>query len=164
MKNDIFQFGKWQVSPRTNAIWDGADRRALEPRAMDVLAALCAGAGAVLSAEQLLKQCWGNVGHGENPVHKAIAQLRRALGDNAVAPAYIETIRKRGYRTLAPVVRGGAGAGRDLQAPAFDESAALRSLVEHVEASPQISEQDRLAFLAVLERVARQARAPCGER
>lgn len=164
MKNDIFQFGKWQVSPRTNAIRDGDLRRALEPRAMDVLAALCNGAGAVLSAEQLLKQCWGNVVHGENSVHKAIAQLRRALGDNAVAPTYIETIRKRGYRTLAPVVRGAAAAVRDGPAPAFDETAALRSLVEHVEASTQISEQDRLALLAVLERVARQARARCNER
>jgi len=164
MKNDIFQFGKWQVSPRTNAIWDGADRHVLEPRAMDVLAALCAGAGAVLSAEQLLKQCWGNVVHGENSVHKAIAQLRRALGDNAVAPTYIETIRKRGYRTLAAVVRGGAPPAREAQAPAFDETAALRSLVEHVEASTQISEQERLAFLAVLDRVARLAQARGNER
>ena len=162
MKNELFQFGKWQVSPRTNAIWDGADRRTLEPRAMDVLAALCAGAGAVLSAEQLLQQCWGNVVHGENSVHKAIAQLRRALGDDAVAPTYIETIRKRGYRTLAAVVRGGAGALRE--APAFDENEALRSLIEQVEASTQISEQERLAFLAVLERVTRLARPRCNER
>lgn len=162
MKNDIFRFGKWQVSPRTNAIWDGAERRAIEPRAMDVLAALCAGAGAVLSAEQLLRQCWGNVLHGENSVHKAIAQLRRALGDDALAPTYIETIRKRGYRTLAPVARGGGARGAP--APAFDEVEALRSLVEHVEASPQISEQDRLAFLAVLDRAARLAQARCNER
>lgn len=164
MKNDLFQFGKWQVSPRTNAIWDGADRRALEPRAMDVLAALCAAAGAVLSAEQLLQQCWGNVLHGENSVHKAIAQLRRALGDDAVAPTYIETIRKRGYRTVAAVVRGGAAAQRDAPGPAFDEAEALRALVGYVEAAPQLSEQERLAFLAVLDRVAPLARTHSDKR
>jgi DNA-binding winged helix-turn-helix (wHTH) protein len=164
MKNDVFQFGKWQVSPRTNAIWHGAETRALEPRVMDVLAALCANAGAVLSAEQLLKQCWGNVVHGENSVHKAIAQLRRALGDNAVAPRYIETIRKRGYRTLAAVVRGAAPCDAPARARAFDATDALRSLVEHVAASTQISEQDRLAFLAVLERVVHLAQGCRNER
>ena len=162
MKNDLFQFGKWQVSPRTNAVWHGADRRALEPRAMDVLAALCAAAGAVMSAEQLLQQCWGNVLHGENSVHKAIAQVRRALDDNAVAPTYIETIRKRGYRTVAAVVRGGAALPRD--APAFDEAEALRALAGYVETSTRISEQERLALLAVLERVAPLARAHSNKR
>tara|TARA_Y100000052_G_scaffold27566_1_gene36519 strand:- start:2112 stop:5282 length:3171 start_codon:yes stop_codon:yes gene_type:complete len=40
---------------------------------------------------------------GDNPVHKAITNLRRALGDKASAPEYIETIRKRGYRIVAEV-------------------------------------------------------------
>jgi DNA-binding winged helix-turn-helix (wHTH) protein len=151
MKNDTFQFGKWQVNPLANTISQGAITRQLEPRAMEVLAALCARAGTVVSIEDLLKQCWGNVIHGENPVHKAIAQLRRALGDSAAAPGYIETIRKRGYRTLACV----AGAV-DPQPCAGIE--ALRALAERVAAvfhSSRISEQDRLAFVAAVERMAR---------
>ena len=38
---------------------------------------------------------------GDNPVHKAINQLRKALVDKPSAPTYIETIRKRGYRIIA---------------------------------------------------------------
>ena len=70
---------------------------------MDVLEALCRADGAVLSAEDLLEQCWGSTLHGDSPVHKNIAQLRRLLGDDAGNPRFIETIRKRGYRTVAPV-------------------------------------------------------------
>ncbi len=75
----------------------------VEPRAMDVLSALCHRAGSILSADDLLHLCWDGIAVGENQVHKAVAQLRRALGDSASQPAYIENIRKRGYRTIAPV-------------------------------------------------------------
>ncbi|WP_148293903.1 winged helix-turn-helix domain-containing protein [Azospirillum sp. B4] len=75
----------------------------IEPRAMNVLVALCREPGKVLSVDDLLLRCWDGVVVGENQAQKAVAQLRRALGDTANAPQYIENIRKRGYRTVAPV-------------------------------------------------------------
>lgn len=103
MKNSDLRFGEWQVSTATNSISRGDDTRQIEPRAMDVLVTLCERAGTVVSADELLQACWGSKVYGDNPVHKTIAQLRQALGDSATAPSYIETIRKRGYRTLAEV-------------------------------------------------------------
>lgn len=70
---------------------------------MDVLVALCEEPNTIVSAEQLLEQCWGSTLYGDNPVHKTIAQLRKLLGDSSATPLYIETIRKRGYRTIAEV-------------------------------------------------------------
>lgn len=96
-----FQFGEWEVHPDTNLLVGDTQSRQLEPRAMDVLRCLCQRQGEVLSAEQLLQTCWGTTVFGDNPVHKVITQLRKALGDSTAAPRYIETIRKRGYRTLA---------------------------------------------------------------
>lgn len=98
-----FQFGAWHVEPGDNSISNADEVRQMEPRAMDVLVALCKEPGAILSSEQLLEQCWGSTLYGDNPVHKTIAQVRRVLGDKSATPEYIETIRKRGYRTLAPV-------------------------------------------------------------
>lgn len=98
-----FQFGEWLVDPLANTIEKADTVRQMEPRTMDVLLALCKARGAVLSAEDLLRQCWGSTLHGDSPVHKNIAHLRRLLGDNAKNPEYIETIRLRGYRTLAPL-------------------------------------------------------------
>jgi len=40
---------------------------------------------------------------GEAVLRNAVAALRRALGDRAYDPSYIETISKRGYRLIAPV-------------------------------------------------------------
>lgn len=98
-----FQFGAWHVQPSDNSIRLGSERFQMEPRAMDVLVALCKEPNTIISAEQLLEQCWGSTLYGDNPVHKTIAQLRKLLGDQTSAPVYIETIRKRGYRTLALV-------------------------------------------------------------
>ena len=57
----------------------------------------------VLSADELLQLCWGDTPYGDNPLHKTIAQIRGVLGDNAKRPLFIETIRMRGYRTVAEV-------------------------------------------------------------
>lgn len=99
-----FRFGDWQVDVGGNSLSHGDARATLEPRAMDVLRYLCRHPGAVIPAEELLQKCWGTAELGDNPVHKAIAQLRRALGDSSTDPRYIETVRKRGYRAIASVV------------------------------------------------------------
>jgi DNA-binding winged helix-turn-helix (wHTH) protein/tetratricopeptide (TPR) repeat protein len=104
MNHRGFRFGTWQVEVAGNSLRSGETRVALEPRAMDVLRYLCRHPHAVIPAEELLEKCWGSTELGDNPVHKAIAQLRKALGDSSTDPRYIETVRKRGYRAIADVV------------------------------------------------------------
>ncbi|MFT6992524.1 MAG: DNA-binding winged helix-turn-helix (wHTH) protein/tetratricopeptide (TPR) repeat protein [Paraglaciecola sp.] len=100
MDTSLFFLGEWQVNPSTNTLRCGELIKQLEPKAMDVLLLLCAQQGQVLSADDIATQCWG-MDIGDNPVHKAITQLRKALGDKASTPTYIETIRKRGYHIIA---------------------------------------------------------------
>jgi eukaryotic-like serine/threonine-protein kinase len=98
-----FQFGPWLVNPAESSLSRRGETRRLEPLAMDVLEALCLRAGEVVTTETLLADCWGSSLQGDNPVHKVITQLRKALGDDSTAPTFIATIRKRGYQTLATV-------------------------------------------------------------
>lgn len=97
----IFILGDWHVNPSTNTLRRDELIKQLEPKAMDVLLLLCKQQGEVLSADDIATQCWGGIDIGDNPVHKAVTQLRKALGDKASAPTYIETIRKRGYHIIA---------------------------------------------------------------
>jgi DNA-binding winged helix-turn-helix (wHTH) protein/energy-coupling factor transporter ATP-binding protein EcfA2 len=100
-KTRTFFLGDWQVNPSTNTLRLGELIKQLEPKAMDVLLLLCAQQGQVLSADDIASQCWGGMDIGDNPVHKAITQLRKALNDKPSTPTYIETIRKRGYHIIA---------------------------------------------------------------
>lgn len=103
MSDSTFFFGEWQINPSANSLLLGKQVKQLEPKAMDVLLFLCQRAGEVISSDEIVSHCWPGVDTGDNPLHKIINQLRRALGDSATEPTYIETIRKRGYRTLAEV-------------------------------------------------------------
>lgn len=103
MSDSTFFFGEWQVNPSANSLLLGKQVKQLEPKAMDVLLFLCQRANEVVSSDEIVSHCWQGIDTGDNPLHKVINQLRRALGDSATESTYIETIRKRGYRTLAEV-------------------------------------------------------------
>ena len=72
----------------------------VEPKTMEVLVALAERAGTVLSGDELIDIVWEGRALGDNPVYGAIGKLRRALGDDARSPRYIETVSRRGYRLL----------------------------------------------------------------
>jgi len=75
----------------------------LEPRVFDVLAYLVQHAGHTILKEELLEQLWPQQFVTEASLTNAVAQARKALGETAQTPRYIETVRYRGYRFIAPV-------------------------------------------------------------
>ena len=105
-----WRLGDWTVLTATQRLERDGESVALEPRMMAVLVALCRRPGEVVSADALLQAGWRGEVLGDNPVHKVIAGLRRALRDSVTQPQYIETIRRQGYRLLAPI-QTLAGAG-----------------------------------------------------
>ncbi len=70
---------------------------------MQVLEALAETPGEVVTREQLVARVWPDVFVSDDVLHRAIRELRKAFGDETAKPAYVETIRKRGYRLIAPV-------------------------------------------------------------
>ena len=101
MNRSLFYLGDWQVNPQSNTVQRAGKTKQLEPKAIDVLVHLCLQKGEIVTSDELLDHCWKNIEIGDNPLHKIITQLRKALGDKASEPTYIETIRKRGYRIIA---------------------------------------------------------------
>ena len=67
-----------------------------------VLVALALQPGQVVTREELMDRVWPNTFPTGDVLTQAVTALRRAVGDNADAPRYVETIAKSGYRLLAP--------------------------------------------------------------
>jgi len=86
--------------PTRRVIGDKGETR-LSPKAAGVLSALTEKPGQVWSRDALIERAWAGVIVGEEVLTHAIAELRRALGDDFRAPRHIETVHKSGYRLLA---------------------------------------------------------------
>lgn len=108
-----FQFGDWTIEPSLNRITRGDSAQHLEPKTMAVLVLLLNRHGEVVSIDEMLDKIWAGQIVGPNALHRHIARLRRALGDDPGTPSYIETITKRGYRAIASlIIRSADRAGR----------------------------------------------------
>jgi len=100
-----FHLAEWLVQPTLNCLTcDGVVVR-IRPQIMDMLVCLAARAGRPVTREDLFATVWSGRFVAESCVSRCVAELRQAFGDSARQPRIIETIPKRGYRLIAPVVR-----------------------------------------------------------
>lgn len=99
------QIGEWRVAPDLNQISRGQEVVHLEPKAMAVLLHLASRPGEVASRDELLAAVWPGVIVGDNALTQVIIKLRKALGDTAREPTYIQAISKKGYRLIETVDR-----------------------------------------------------------
>lgn len=78
----------------------------LRPKAYALLRYLVTHTGALITKETLLEIVWPDVIVSEGGLTELMRELRKALGDDARTPLYIETVHGRGYRFIAKVVSG----------------------------------------------------------
>jgi Tol biopolymer transport system component/DNA-binding winged helix-turn-helix (wHTH) protein len=107
----VYEFGEVRVDMGRMAALRGDTAIPLEPKAFDVLVHLIEHRNRVVTKDELLDTVWTGTFVTPNVLTRAVAQIRKALADEAEHGQYIETVAKRGYRFVAPVtVAGTAGA------------------------------------------------------
>src|SRR5580698_4255423 len=102
-KSFIFRFGDIEVREREFSIVKAAEVLPVEPKAFRVLLMLLRNPQKLISKEELLNAVWGDTAVSENSLARAIALLRRVLGDESRNPHYIETVTTVGYRLVCKV-------------------------------------------------------------
>jgi DNA-binding winged helix-turn-helix (wHTH) protein len=82
----------------------------LSPHLVDILAHLASHAGELVTKDDLRERFWPDVNVTENTLTRAIADIRKALGERAADPRFIQTVARRGYRFVGararPLVSG----------------------------------------------------------
>src|ERR1044071_3927170 len=96
-------FDDVRVEPAAFRVWKAGAAVSLEPKAFEVLLFLIRNRGRVVQKRELLDTVWRDPFVGETALTREIAQLRKALGDDARHARYIETVPTRGYRFTAEV-------------------------------------------------------------
>jgi DNA-binding winged helix-turn-helix (wHTH) protein/Tfp pilus assembly protein PilF len=95
--------GAWLADRASGELSGPAGPARLEPKVADLLFLLAAERGEVVPRERLLEALWPGLVVGDDVLARTVFKLRQALGDDAKAPRYVETIAKRGYRLVADV-------------------------------------------------------------
>ena len=97
-----FMVGSALVQPSLNRISVRGQVTQVEPKVMQVLTLMAARPGAVVPRETFLEQVWPRAGD-DYLLNRSISELRKIFDDDAQSPHCIETIRKTGYRLIAPI-------------------------------------------------------------
>lgn len=99
----LYLFDDYELNEQEFSLERDGKRLSLEPRALSVLLVLVENQGRLMEKKALLEAVWKDTYVEETTLTRAIAVIRKILGDNSRAPRYIETIPTRGYRFIAPV-------------------------------------------------------------
>ena len=106
---EIYEFGPFRLNVGEHAFerTDGNPSGALPEKAFNTLVFLVRHQGRLVTKNELLDAVWDGASVEENSINKAIHAIRHVLNDGHDDLHYIETIRKHGYRFIAPVITRG---------------------------------------------------------
>jgi TolB-like protein/DNA-binding winged helix-turn-helix (wHTH) protein len=109
-RRDLFLFHGFAFDQRGGGLFRRDQRGGLTPvplgtRALDVLGALLERAGEPVTRDEIIAAVWPETVVEDNNLNMQIAALRRVIDDRAATASCIQTIPRRGYRFIAPVIR-----------------------------------------------------------
>lgn len=104
---EIYEFGTFRLDARGSALYGGGRPVALKPKAFDLLTLLIGEPGRVFGKDELMERLWPDTFVEEANLTQTVYELRRALGETAREPQFIENVPKRGYRFVGELKRLG---------------------------------------------------------
>jgi DNA-binding winged helix-turn-helix (wHTH) protein len=99
------RFGTFELDLAAGELHKNGLKVRLQDQPFQLLAALVARPGEVVTREELKEKLWpaDTSVDFDRSLNTAASKLREALGDSASSPRFIETLPRRGYRFLASV-------------------------------------------------------------
>jgi len=103
----IHKFGPFRLDADAEILFRGAEPTVLGQRAVALLRLLLERAGAPVSKNALIEAAWPGLAIEDSNLTVQIAALRRVFEEAAGGASWIETLPRRGYRYVGPVVAPG---------------------------------------------------------
>ena len=117
-----YAFGPFMLDPADRRLLREGEAVEVTARYFDALLLLVTQDGRLVTKDRFHEEVWAGIPVTDEALTQCIRTLRKALGDDAARPRYIETVPRHGYRFIAPVMTAGAGtaepATRETKPPA----------------------------------------------
>jgi TolB-like protein/DNA-binding SARP family transcriptional activator len=103
---NVIRFGPFELDLQREEIRRQGVPLKVQEQSLKVLRALLENPGEKVSREDLIKKVWPSdtFVDFEHSLNAVVNRLRQVLGDEAGQPRYIETIPRRGYRFIGPIL------------------------------------------------------------
>jgi DNA-binding winged helix-turn-helix (wHTH) protein/TolB-like protein/Flp pilus assembly protein TadD len=99
----FYRFGRFSLNSTERVLLRDQEHVPLNPKAFDILLTLVESRGHIVEKDDLMRRVWPNTFVEEGNLTQNVSLLRKALGETASGPQFIETVPRRGYRFVAEV-------------------------------------------------------------
>jgi len=155
-------FQSFRLDTANQCLWRGHKRVPIPPKAYDVLRYLVENPGRLVTQDELLEAVWPETYVNPEILRKYILDIRKILGDRSDKPVFIETVTKRGYRFIAPVIEVADEPPGSPTSNATEEQVSLKTAPSERQRSSRRNHLRKLAMIPVLAVVALVAAAATG--
>jgi DNA-binding winged helix-turn-helix (wHTH) protein len=150
----VVRFGAFELDLEAERLLKNGRLVRLQPQPFKLLRLLTNQPGKLVTREEIQAALWTNdtFVDFEQGVNFAVKQVREALGDRGENSIYVETVPKRGYRFLAPVVVPNRDEAPEVRIPAepFLQRALWENIVELRLSEEQHRKQLRMMTIALV--------------
>jgi DNA-binding winged helix-turn-helix (wHTH) protein/alpha-beta hydrolase superfamily lysophospholipase len=103
----LFKFGQCELDLRRHTFSRHGQLVPIEPQVFDLLTLFLRRAGELVDRDQMMAEVWGGRIVSEATVSSRINAVRHAIGDDGTAQAMLQTVPRRGFRFVVPVITSG---------------------------------------------------------
>lgn len=103
LQTNIYEFQDFRLDFAEKTLRDGKSIIPLTPKVFETLLVFLDNPGRLIEKDEMMQKLWQDRFVEESNLTFNIKMLRKALGDDAARPRFVETVPKRGYRFIADV-------------------------------------------------------------
>jgi predicted ATPase len=131
------QFESFRLDTSNQCLWRNNEQISLPPKPYAVLRYLVENPGRLISHDELLEALWPETYVQPQVLRTYVLDLRKILGDDAGQPRFIQTLPKRGYCFVAPV----------MERASMERNAATGTTAQNATATEIVGRAEELARL-----------------
>jgi len=103
-KNRFYEFGEFRLDTLERTLFKKGTPVEIHLKTLDILIALVENNGRLLGKDELMNIVWGDAIVEEGNLKNRISLLRKVLDDPSDKSLFIQTLPRRGYKFIAPVI------------------------------------------------------------
>jgi TolB-like protein/tetratricopeptide (TPR) repeat protein len=98
-----YRFGDFTLDLEQHRLANRFQDIPLQPKTFETLRCLVERHGCLVTKRELHDRVWGDVAVSDGALGRCIVEVRKALGDDAAKPRYLQTVPRLGYRFIGSV-------------------------------------------------------------